>query len=76
MEVCMNRKYKCPKCGGKLFTATAHVAQEWALDEYGNFTETISNCTDVVHKPDDEDLWFCLNCDHEAAGSEFRVGGE
>ena len=72
----MKKRYQCPKCSGKTFTSTAHVAQEWMLDEHGDFMESISHCTDVTHKPDDDDLWECLGCDYSAAGSMFRVGGE
>ena len=72
----MGKQYQCPKCGGNIFTSIAHVTQEWMLDGHGNFMESISNCIDVTHKPDDEDLWECLDCNYNAAGSDFRVGGE
>jgi len=72
----MNKKYQCPKCGGKTFSSTAHVTQDWMLDEHGEFMESISNCVDVTHRPNDDDLWQCLGCDYNAAGSNFRVGGE
>ena len=72
----MSKRYQCPKCGGKSFTAIAHVTQEWMIDGNGNFVESISACIDVTHKPDDEDLWECLDCGYATAGSEFRDKGD
>lgn len=63
----------CPKCGNKRFSVTAHVAQEWEVDENGNFIKTITECTDVTHTPDDDDIWVCTKCGYDAAGSEFNV---
>ena len=68
----MVRKYKCPKCGGKKFSTTAHVCQDWMIDEDAEFIETISECIQVTHKPDEDNLWSCLECDYEAAGSAFK----
>ena len=53
----------CPKSAAhKRFSVTAHVAQEWQVDGSGNFVRVIQDCTDVVHKPDSQDLFQCLTC--------------
>lgn len=64
-------KLRCPKCGGNRFCATAHITQDWELDEYGIFEETVNDCVEVVHFPDAEDLWNCRKCGYSAAGKEF-----
>lgn len=68
----MERKiYRCPKCGATEFSATAHVTQDWTLDEYGAFVEAENECTEVTHYPDDSDIWVCKTCGFDGAGSEF-----
>ena len=67
----MARTKRCPKCGGDEFTVTAHVAQTWKVDADGNFLETISECDQVTHRPDEDDLWTCARCGFDAAGSVF-----
>lgn len=69
----MSNKKKCPKCGSKKFLVTAHVAQDWIVDEDGEFVACQEECVEVVHKPDDDDIWHCKNCGYDAAGSEFCV---
>lgn len=64
---------KCPNCGSHRFVVTAHVTQSWEVDGNGMFINSIEDCIDVVHKPDDDDIWECYECGHEAAGSEFNV---
>lgn len=64
---------KCPKCGGTEFIVSAHVAQDWLVDENGNFLEVTEDCTDVVHQPDDGDVWQCDSCGYAASGDEFNV---
>lgn len=66
-------KKRCPKCGAKQFVVSAHVVQDWLVDENGKFIECRENCVEVAHKPDDEDIWECNECGHSAAGSEFNV---
>ena len=68
----MKRK-RCPKCGCDRFHVTAHVAQDWEVDEYGFFIENISECTEVIHRPGDEDIWNCANCGYDAPGKEFNI---
>ena len=67
---------KCPKCGGTKFLVTAHVTQDWYVDENGNFLEVVKDCDQVTHAPDDDDIWVCAACDYDAAGAEFNVKEE
>lgn len=65
----------CPKCGNTTFIATAHVTQTWLVDEDGDFIEAKSDCDEVTHAPDAEDLFTCCRCIGcavylEAAGPE------
>ena len=62
----------CPKCGGKEFIVTAHVTQDWLVDEDGCYEETITPYIETVHEPDDDDLWECKNCGYDAPGKEFN----
>jgi ribosomal protein L37AE/L43A len=68
----MKRKM-CPKCGNTTFAVTAHVTQDWIVDEDGDFIECINDCTEVTHKPDDIDIWQCNECGYNAPGYEFNV---
>lgn len=55
----------CPKCGNTTFIATAHVTQTWLVDEDGDFIEAKSDCDEVTHAPDAEDLFTCSKCGEE-----------
>lgn len=66
-------RLRCPKCGGKRFAATAHVTQEWELDEFGQFQCGRNDCEEVTHEPDQDDIWECLECGYSGAGREFIV---
>ena len=68
-------KYACPKCGHDRFYVTAHVAQEWLVNGYGEFLEAMEECSQVVHHPDDDDVWVCAGCGFDGAGSAMK-GGE
>ena len=57
----------CPKCGNTTFITTAHVTQTWLVDEDGDFIEAKSDCDEVTHAPDAEDLFTCSKC-----GAGFR----
>ena len=63
----------CPKCGGRKFLVTAHVTQDWIVDEDGDFLKCVNECVEVTHRPDDDDIWQCDTCGYDAAGSEFNV---
>lgn len=45
----------------KRFVTTAHVMQEWVVDEQGNFLEEISTI-ETTHKPDPGNEWTCREC--------------
>lgn len=60
----------CPKCGGKRFSTTVRVTQTWEVDEDGNFLSEISGCDDVMHGPDDGNIWTCLECGSDAVIAE------
>lgn len=62
----------CPVCGAKRFNVTAHVTQRWEVDEYGQYSKTLAECEEVTHDPDDDDIWTCAECGHDAPGSEFN----
>lgn len=64
---------RCPNCGGKRFVVTAHVTQDWVVDENEDWLNTYNECCVVVHQPDDDDLWECYECGYDAAGSKFNV---
>ena len=70
----MHKKiHVCPKCGAKAFSVTAHVTQDWVVDENGDFIKCENDCVEVTHRPDDEDVWSCYNCDWSGAGQEAVV---
>ena len=62
----------CPHCGGKEFIVSAHIAQDWIVDEKGNFLSVSEECTDVIHYPDLEDIWQCTSCGAEVTGSDLQ----
>ena len=61
----MKSKHVCPKCGGKEFYTTAHIMEEWLVDENGNFIAVSSNCIEIDAEPDDDNIWTCKNCGEE-----------
>lgn len=63
----------CPKCGGKQFIVSAHVVEDWLVDENGNWIETICSGNEVSHRPDDGDLWVCSWCQYSANGRDFEA---
>lgn len=44
-----NEVLRCPRCGGKTFCATAHVTQDWELDDSGTFVRCLNDCIEVTH---------------------------
>ena len=67
---------RCPKCGNDTFYVTAHVTQGWIVDDGGEYLETTEECEEVTHKPDDLDIWECVNCGYEDRGEAFNVKEE
>ena len=63
----------CPKCGGKRFIVTAHVAENWLVDEEGTFLEATQRGVDVVHYPDDNDVWECEKCGYSTSGDGMEM---
>lgn len=63
---------RCPECGNKKFLVSAHVVQEWLVDENESFDKCLDDCVEVTHKPDDDDLWICYTCGYEASGKKFN----
>lgn len=60
-------KVKCPNDKNhKRFATTAHVMQEWEVDENGNFESVINDCLEVTHSPNLDNIWRCLECGAEA----------
>ena len=64
---------RCPKCGCEIFYVTAHVVQDWKVDANGDYIETMEDCIEVAHFPDDMDIWSCANCDYEDMGAAFNI---
>ncbi len=64
---------QCPKCGSRSFWVTAHVTQDWIVDENGSFIRSVDECVEVTHFPDDYDIWNCSSCEYSACGKEFNV---
>jgi ribosomal protein S27E len=52
----------------KRFCVTAHVTEDWIVDEQGDFLETDCDCglTQVIHRPDAQDYYTCAECGTEA----------
>jgi len=67
---------RCPICGNEKFYVTAHVTQDWLVDNNGDYVKTESECVEVIHKPNDEDVWVCANCGWDAMGKEFNIKEE
>ena len=47
----------CPKCSNNTFNVTAHVTQTWLVDEDGDFIKAESDCDEVTHSPDADDVF-------------------
>jgi ribosomal protein L37AE/L43A len=47
--------------------------QDWKVNQYEEYIETMEDCVEITHYPDDMDIWSCANCDYEDRGSAFNV---
>jgi len=47
------------------FITTAHVVEEWVVDENGNWCETL-NTLETVSDPNPGNLWTCAVCGAQA----------
>jgi hypothetical protein len=61
-------KITCPKdATHDKFYVTAHVAEEWVVNDKGDWECTVeSGGGDIVHRPDSQDLYTCRDCATEA----------
>ena len=61
-------KVSCPNdASHKDFYVTAHVAEEWVVDDMGLFQCVAEgSSSEVVHAPDSQDLYTCRYCGCEA----------
>lgn len=50
----------------KGFVTTAHIAQDWLIDENGHFTKISDNTTNVIAHLDKAKTWSCLECGADA----------
>ena len=64
---------RCPNCEGQRFVVTAHVTQSWEVDKNEMFVSCLEDCIDIIHRPDDDDIWECYECGYEATGKEFDI---
>ena len=59
-------KAVCPNNSNhKTFYTVAHVAQDWKVDEYGNFLDCMETM-ETVAKPNADNTWQCADCGAEA----------
>ena len=55
------------------FLTTAHVMQEWVVDESGYFVDVSVECLEFSHGPDSDNVWQCYDCEHEGEYTESGV---
>lgn len=60
MFICPNHK------NHRRFVTTAHVVQDWIVDECGDFQEVVEDCSEVASDPCVENTWTCNKCGKEA----------
>lgn len=44
------------------FYTTAHVMQEWRVDNEGNFIEVVEDCLQTTYGPNKDNTWLCAIC--------------
>lgn len=64
---------RCPKCGCREFIVRPHVVQTWRVDGNGAFVDAVTECDEVVHRPDNDDMWDCAVCGFRAPGRAFET---
>ena len=47
------------------FVTTAHVMEEWLVDQHGDWIETLES-VETTSKPDPGNLWTCHVCGSDA----------
>lgn len=50
----------------KEFYTTAHVVQNWKVNETGEFLEVAADCLEVSSFPNKDNIWRCTICGSEA----------
>ena len=51
----------------KQFVVSAHVAQEWVVDDEGQFVRVDQGSLDTcVHHPNSQDYYVCYECGEDA----------
>lgn len=64
----------CPICGGRKFITVATVTQDWRVSFKGDFLTAVSDCNDIVHGPDPDNIWSCPRCGGEAVSlNDFDI---
>jgi hypothetical protein len=57
---------RCPKDPShRTFLTTAHVMEEWLVDENGRFIEA-EQTLETTRRPHPDNIWTCATCGHEA----------
>lgn len=46
----------------KKFVTTGHIMQDWLVDEYGNWLDTVASCLQITHEANPDNVWTCLTC--------------
>lgn len=59
--------HACPhNCENATFTTTAHIMQDWEVTAEGEFIGVATDCLEVTHRPDNDNIWTCNGCGAEA----------
>lgn len=62
---------RCPKSPDhKRFLTTAHVVEDWVVDENGDFLEKADEAIEVSAPPHPQNTWTCQECGAEAEVSD------
>ena len=64
-------KARCPKCIiSTRFITSAHVMQDWLVDETGMFLDVAQDGLEVSSPPNPLNLWICYECGASAIVEE------
>ena len=48
------------------FITVAHVAEDWLVDQHGNFISSMDSGKEIAAEPDKDNTWTCATCGMEA----------